>query len=246
MIIIYNLSGLLLGLAGIAAGLLVGLATRHLSLGLLAMALVWSIFGWRRVDPVTQTKRPFPSVFFIPLAFIGILLVLASVPMFLVERVVRNAPRDPRAALLDADESTLRQFRVGGDAALSNDILEHLASIVEEKGAKVEDYHVFTRVGSDAVLVLVQVPNLKQYEPEAREQLLNFIEGMLWAEERVQGKKLYIGVKGRVAYGALRGPNDFTKTGAAVSERPLYEFYGAGPATVPATNTAPATTTPAR
>ena len=238
MIIIYNLSGLLLGLAGVAAGIVVGLATRHLSLAVLAMALVWSIFGWRRVDPVTHAKRPFPSVFFIPLAFIGLFLCCASVPLFLVERVARNAPRDPRAALLDADEATLRRFRAGGDASLSRDVLEHLASIVEESEAKVEDYHVFTRLGPDAVLVLVQVPNLKRYKPEAREQLLNFIEGMLWAEERAQGKKIYIGVKGSVAYGAIRGPEDFTKTGAAVNERPLYDFYG--PASASATR--PATT----
>ena len=238
MIIVYNLSGLLLGLAGTGAGLVVALATRHLSLGVLAMALVWSIFGWRRVDPVTRMKRPFPSVFFIPLAFIGLLLAVAAVPMFVLERVAKARPQDPRAAMLDADEATLRSVRAGGDAALSGEILDHLQSIVDTGEAKVEDYHVFTRLSPDAVLVLVHVPNLRQYKPAAREQLLAFIEGMLLAEERTQGKKVYIGVKGRVAYGALRAPNDLTDTGAAVSERSLYDFYGpaSAPANRPATS----------
>ena len=73
-------------------------------------------------------------------------------------------------------------------------------------------------------------------EDAAREQLLNLIEGMLLAEERTAGKKVYIGVKGRVAYGALRAPGDLTRTGAAVSERFLYGFYvtPAAPASGPA------------
>ena len=231
MIIIYNLSGLLLGLAGAGVGLVVALATRHLSLGLLSMGLVWAIFGWRKIDPVARVKRPFPSVFFIPLAFVGIALGVAAVPLLVIERVAKSAPRDPRAALLDADEATLRTVKAGGDPALSKSILEGLQSVIETGDAKVEDYRVFTRTSDDAVLVLVQVPNLKQYQDPAREQLLAMIEGILLPEEGLGGKKVYIGVKGRVAFGAISAPGDITKTGAAVSERPLYDFYGPAAAT---------------
>jgi hypothetical protein len=231
MIIIYNLSGLLLGVAGAAVGVVVAVATGHLSLGLLATALVWLIFGWRKVDPVTKAKRPYPSVFFIPLAFVAIPLAAVAVPLLVFERVAKSVPRDPRAALLDADEATLRSVKAGGDSALSKSILEGLEGVIEPGAAKVEDYRVFTRVGDDAVLVLVQVPNLKQYQDTAREQLLAMIEGILLAEDRLKDKKVYIGVKGRVAFGAISAPDDLTKTGAAVSERPLYDFYGPAPAT---------------
>lgn len=226
MILIYNLSGLLLILAGAAVGIVAWLTTGYFSFAILFMSLVWLTFGWRKTDPVTKAKKPYPSLFFIPLAFIAIPLAVLSVPMLIVERVAKALPRDPRAALLDADEAELRTNRLGGDRVLSTEVLEHLASLVESGEAKVEDYHVFTRVKPDAVLVLVLVPNLKEYQDTAREQLLNSIEGMLMAEDRTQGKRVYIGVKGRVSYGAIRGPDDFTKTGAVVVDRPLYEFYG--------------------
>ena len=236
MILIYNFSGLLLILAGAAVGIVAWLATGYFSFALLFMSLVWLTFGWRKTDPVTKLKKPYPSLFFIPLAFIAIPLSVLSVPMLIVERVAKALPRDPRAALLDADEAELRTTRVGGDRMLSAEVLKHLTSGVGSADAKVEDYRVFTRVKPDAVLVLVQVPNLKEYQDTAREQLLDLVEGMLMAEDRTQGKRVYIGVKGRVSYGAIRAPGDFTKTGAVVVDRPLYEFYGpGGAASAPAT-----------
>ena len=228
MILVYNLSGLLLIVAGAAVGIVAWLTTGYFSFAILFMSLVWLTFGWRKTDPVTKAKKPYSSVFFIPLVFVAMPLVVLSVPMLLVERVAKAMPRDPRAALLDADEAELRTTRAGGDRVLSAEVLKHLATIVDSGNAKVEDYHVFTRVKPDAVLVLVLVPNLKQYQDTAREQLLNLIEGMLMAEDRTQGKRVYIGVKGRVSYGAIRGPDDFTKTGAVVLEKPLYDFYGPG------------------
>ena len=226
MILIYNLSGLLLGLGGLFTGLVFALSTRHLSVGVFATALVWSIFGWRSVAPVSRQKRPFPSVFFVPLAFIGLFLLVASVPLFVAERVMKALPRDPRAARLDGDEATLRSFRIGGDRELSEAVLRRLKSSGETGGNTAGDYSVLTRVGPEAVLVLVHVPDLKQHQAAGREQLLDVIEEAVRGESRAAGKMIYIGVKGRVAYGAVRAPDGVTKTGTAVSERPLYDFYG--------------------
>ncbi len=53
MILIYNLSGLLLGAAGTVVGIGVAVATGRIGAGLLAMAAVWLAFGWRRTDRTT-------------------------------------------------------------------------------------------------------------------------------------------------------------------------------------------------
>lgn len=243
MILIYNFSGFLLGLVGLVAAVVMFLITEHLSFALLALAATWLTFGWRKKDRQTGQKKPFPSVFFIPLVFLAIPLALLAVPLFVIERVAKARTPDPRAALLQADEDKLRHSAASGDAILSRAILDHLSSIASEE-AKAEDYHVFTRVKDDAVLVLVRAPNLRQYKDEARSQLLNFIEGMLWAEDGMIDRRIYIGVKGKVGFGAVRLPGDVTRVGAVVSESLLYDFYGPPQATAPS-STAPSATSPA-
>lgn len=245
MFIIYNLSGLLLGLAGVFIGILTILLTGRLSFGMIILATVWLAFGFRRrVDATTGTKRPFPSLFFIPLGFFAIPILLLSLPVFFIERVAARQPpqpSDPRAALFNADEAYLRGNAASGDVQLSRAILKTLQSMTVEE-AKAEEFRVFSRKKPDAILVLISAPNLKQFKNPAREQLLDLVEGILTAEEGAS-RKYYIGVKGRVAFGAVRVPPDRTEIGAIVSESVLYPFYGdSAPATRPttaATNRAP-------
>src|SRR5215213_8628171 len=166
MILIYNLTGLLLGLIGVGLGLMTFLLTGRLSLGLLIIASVWLAFGFRRrVDHTTGAKGPFPSVFFIPLGFWGIPIVLLVLPVFLIEqfaaRQERKAP-DQRAALFNADEAWLRTTNISGDVRLSRAIREGLVGTLVAE-AKAEDFVVFTRTSPDAVLVLIAAPNLKQF-----------------------------------------------------------------------------------
>lgn len=56
-------------------------------------------------------------------------------------------------------------------------------------------------------------------------------------------RKFYIGVKGRVALGAVRVPPDRTEIGSVVSESLLYPFYDKQVASRPATSPSPAVMT---
>jgi hypothetical protein len=67
MILIYNMGGLLIGLAGIGAGFLVFLLSGKLFLGLLTIAVIWLAFGRSKLDRQTGAKRPAPALFFVPL-----------------------------------------------------------------------------------------------------------------------------------------------------------------------------------
>jgi hypothetical protein len=206
------------------------------------LAFVWILFGRRKVDPATGAKKPFPSVFFIPLRFLAIPILLLSIPFYFVEKSARNQPRDPRAALLDADEQSLRSALVSGGVELSTKMCDILvAAAVSE--VKPEEFRIFTRQRDGATLVLVQVPNLKQFEDTARTELLDAIEAILIADGSGSGER-YIGVKGRVAFGAIRVPPDLTKTGTVVQESLLYAFYGGSPASTQATPTTAVTTAP--
>ena len=238
MIFIFNLSGLLLGLAGAAAGIVTIVLTGRLSFGVAILCFVWLAFGWRKIDPATGAKRPFPSLFFIPLPFLALPLLLLTVPMLFVERDRPDTPRDPRAALLDADERSLRSSLVSGDAALSKKLRDVLVEAAASE-VKPEEFRVFTRTRGGDVLVLVQVPNLKQFADTARVELLDAVETIVDLE-RSGGGGTYVGVKGRVAFGAIRVPPDVTKTGTVVPESMLYPFYGdAASSTQPAPATAP-------
>lgn len=226
MIIIYNLSGLLLGIAGVVVGFFVLALTGSVAPALLALAVVWFVVGfwWRNHEAAPRVKRPFPALFFIPLPFLAIPLALLAVPIFLVEWAERGKPADRRADLFLADERMLDSASATGDAQLSQAVLTALQAITVER-AKAEHYHVFTRKTAHAVLVLVKAPNLKKYTNDARKELLEAIAGILRTDEQLKGQRIFIGIKGRFAFGAIRVPPAVVETGSIVDKSKLYDFY---------------------
>ena len=111
-----------------------------------------------------------------------------------------------------------------GDVALSKSLSDALGKITVAE-ARADNYHVFTKIGDDAVLILVKSPNLKNFKMPARVELLHAIESILASLPETKGKQPFIGVKGRIAFGAIRVPPDQIKTGSVLSESPLYDFY---------------------
>ena len=244
MFIIYNLSGLLVGLAGVVAGILaLVLSGGWMSVGLFVLAAVWFGLGvWWRRRPVGDeppadvawsdeprrpaakpVRRPYPAVFFIPLPWIAVPLACLAVPMLFVEWAARSRPHDPRDDRLEADERTLDAQLVGGDEELSRRILDVLQTFaVEEAGA--DAFHVFTRRRGDATLVLLKVPNLRRYADPARVQLLDAVADAVRSGPGTAAGPVYVGVKGRLTYGAVRRPAG-DELGSAVNDRRLWDFY---------------------
>lgn len=105
MIIIYNLSGLLLAVAGVFVGLLVFLVSGWIGPGLLTIALIWFAGGlwWRNQEISPGVKRPFPAVYFIPLPFLAVPVAGLAVLMFVVDVGARLQPANRRAEVNPAD-----------------------------------------------------------------------------------------------------------------------------------------------
>jgi hypothetical protein len=87
-------------------------------------------------------------------------------------------------------------------------------------------YHVATRRNGDAVLVLVKAPALKSYNDDVRKTLLRQIADTLRADEQLKGKRIFIGIKGRLTYGAIQTPPDVLQIGSVIPDEKLYDFYG--------------------
>jgi hypothetical protein len=227
MIIIYNRSGLIVGVLGLFLGLLAAMASGFVSLGGTIVAAVWIGVGlWckYRARPDGQIGR-YPAIFFIPLPFWAVPLVLMSLVALVIEVKAGRRPPDPREARFRADERLLDSASFSGDVSLSKSLLDALGKITVEE-YRADNYNVFTKLGDDTVLVLIKSPNLKNFKMPARVTLLHAIESILATQPQTKGKQPYIGVKGRIAFGAIRVPPDQIKTGSVLAESPLYDFYG--------------------
>lgn len=224
--LIYNLAGLLVGIAGFFVGLAAMLLAGRFSAGLVVMALTWLGLGlWWRRRGIGEggTPRPYPALFFVPLPFASPVLLVLGLFAFVAENYAARNPADPRAGQLREDIRTLSSSEASGDLALSREVREMLvASAVP--AAKAEAFHVFTRVGPGSVLVLVQAPNLKTFAESARLQLLEALNQFATEHPRLQGKARYIGIRGKVAFGIVSATGQ-TKTGTIVADTPLLAFY---------------------
>lgn len=221
MIIIYNLSGLILGVAGIGAGLLVAMATGSIGGALLVLSIVWIAggFWWH------SRERPFPAIFFIPLPFIAMPLAMLAVPLLLVQPRAHAEAADQRSIEFRADEKMLDAAAATGDIELSQSILAALRAVPTEEGAS-EPYSVCTHTAGDSALVLVKAVNLKKYKDPTRHLLLQEIRKVVRDRTASQETRLFIGIKGRLTYGAVETPPGDVRVASSISESKLFDFYG--------------------
>ncbi len=230
MIIVYNRSGMIFGVLGLFLGMLVAVGSGLVSLGGATVAAVWIGAGlwWKYRARPDGTIGRFPAIFFIPLPFLAAPLVMLSLLAAVIEVRVGRRPPDPREARFKADRRMLESAALSGDVSLSKSLLDALGKINGEE-ARTDDYHVFTKLGDDTVLVLIKSPTVKNLEMPARVKLLHTIESILASQPQTKGKQPFIGVKGQITFGAIRVPPDQIKTGSVVVESPLYDFYGPAP-----------------
>ncbi len=239
MSLIYNRSGIVVLLTSILIGLPVFLLAGRISPGVLAVAASWVglSFWWRNRPREDGWKPPFPALFFIPMPILAVPLAVLGVLLFFEGGDVARSS-DPRAARLADDVTALKASKFGGDAAVSRYLHDSLLASASEN-AGVDAFHFFTRIQDDSALVLVTAPNLKRLKEPSRVELLSVIEAILARHPRTSGKRAFIGVRGNVAFGALRVPPDLVKTGSVVDPSPLYAFYEAPKAAVKGPTIAP-------
>ena len=237
MIIIFNLSGLLIGALGVFFGILVagGLATAGSPLwlcpGLLGIAGVWWVYGCSKPDLKTGEMRPAPSIFFIPLRYWGLVVALLSFPMGLVELVAPPGANqagggavanDPRKQQFDELEKGLSHNQTDDDE------LSALLTVMIAKVMPGEPVNVAIKSSDSSVLVLMKLKDLKKIKDENRKVLLNGIREL--AESRRPDVKVFAGIRGKLLFGAVTTPGHPDQVGAVVDEEPLLAFFDPPPA----------------
>jgi hypothetical protein len=224
MIIIHNAKGGLVAIAGLALAVVMTLVTAKLWLGLAFASAIWIYYGWPTKDEETQKWEFYPHVFFIPLPLFGVIALLIAVFAFLaVPRL--DEPRSPLAAVLDNDEKVLANVPVGGNEVLSAAVRTALRMMPEEL-VRTDGVAVFSRSNVEGkVLVLVKVPLLKEAKDPARIAILSTVEKAVMETAGVPADRLYVGVKGKFLYGAIRTPTSGHLVGGAVDDDKLLPFY---------------------
>jgi hypothetical protein len=238
MIIIYNISGLLVGLLGAVLGFLVlsGLVVVgspvFLSPGFLAIAAVWCALGRAKPNFETGEMRPAPAVFFIPLFYWGLVIGILSLPVAGFEIFVApqakqvaadQAAKDPRVNQFKELEDDLSRNR-SDDEALSGALMAMIAKMLPG-----EPVNVAIKSSDSRVLVLMKLKDLKKIKEPDRKTLLKGIREV--AEAQRPGVQVYAGIKGRLMFGAITAPGQPDLVGSVVEERNLFAFFDAPPAT---------------
>lgn len=219
MIIIYNLSGLLVGAAGILAGVVALAVSGWLSLALFLIGGIWLYFGRSKRDPATGLARPSPSLFFIPLYILAIPVLLLAVLAIFVDTQQSRAPRDPRQARFREDEKALGQSKLTGDRDVALAAYNALKPVALD-----DDMHVFAAVNDPRVLVLARIPSLKELNDADRAGMVKALATAFETLDATRGRQLFLGIKGRFAYGVVQTPT-VQKFGKIVPSEPLLSYY---------------------
>lgn len=227
MIIIFNISGAIVGLIGLVAGAFVVVATGSLTLGLLAVAGIWCALGRAKAVEGMGLPPSAPSIFFIPLFFWGLLVGVAAIPaMFVDFKVADKRLRQSRGEHVAADDDAERfKLDEAGLKTNESDDPELSSALVLLISEVLPGTPVTVRVKSsaDSVLILMKLPDLKKIRPADRTKLLEAIGRV--AEVHRPGVKVYAGVKGKLLYGAISTPDQPSEVGTSVPEERLFSFY---------------------
>jgi len=216
MLVVYNASGAIVAILGVLIGLIAAVATGFLSVGLLAITLFWGFLGRR------GSKAEAPAIQYVPLCLWAILPGILAVLVFPRDLDHRQAMVNPSEA-----ETAFRQDEAGlasdetDDAEVSEAIRGMLTQFIPE-----DEVALRVKSSDDSMLILIQLDNLKRISPGERGALLKFVD------ERVHSihpdKQFFIGIKGRLLYGAISTPAgglEVAEAKLSVKETPLLAFY---------------------
>ena len=232
MILIYNITGLLVGVLGLFVGFVVAFgliaigSPLWLSPAALTIAGVWCPLGRAKPNFETGEMRPAPSVFFIPLFYWGLVAGFLSLPLAAVELLAkrandtpaaRQAALDPRLAQFKRLENDIRKDE-SDDLVLSALVMFKIKTMLPS-----ESVNIAIKSAEDRVLVLIQLKDLKKIQDSDRKLLLKGIRET--AENHRAGVKVYAGIKGRLMFGAITVPQHPDLIGSVVEEKKLLAFF---------------------
>jgi hypothetical protein len=210
---------MIVGLTGFLAGFCVFLATGKASLGLVALAAVW--FFWGRRKSMLSDTPTLPSIYFIPLRYAALVVCLLALGLAAAEHARAQQPPNHLREMLKRDEAILRDSLLSGSHELAREVQAALSPLLGECSVR-------ARVEPHAVLVLARHPKLKEFEASRLGVLLEEMERVVRAQPALKDRPLYLGVRGRLMYGAVQAPGRSAQTGTLLGEElePFYVPYG--------------------
>lgn len=138
-----------------------------------------------------------------------------------------TAEKDPRSDLLNADQNLMITNPTMESDSISYKIKQVFDSFATEE-IDPSEFKYLTKISGEKALVLVQIPKLRKVEKEGRNQALEMVEMITANQKALEGKELYIGIKGLLTMILIKTPTyDENSRLAQTSE--LYEFYGPKP-----------------
>lgn len=229
MLLIYNLPGLLIGLAGLFVGLIAAVAAGSFGVGIIVASIIWCALGfwWRRKPTADGTPRPYPSIFFIPLPFLALFTLLVGLGIAPLEFMAgRKRVQDPRTAMLETAERSVQTSSVSGDTELAT-LIRDAVTKGNFSGMMADSTNVHVATDDTRVLVIVKVSNLKKFPEPARVQVLDAVAETVKAHAPSQDKAQFIGIKGPLMFGASRTPTG-TLTRTTTGDE-LHDYFGPAP-----------------
>ena len=162
-----------------------------------------------------KAKRPFWH--WLGLAVVGLAIALLSL-------LIATSESDPRSSLLSADESSMEYNPTMESDSISYKIKQVFDTFAADE-IDPSQFKYLTKITGDKALVLVQIPKLRKVEKEGREQAMEMVEMITSNEPSLQGKDVYIGIKGVVTMMLIKTPA-YEKNSKIALTSELYEFYG--------------------
>lgn len=193
--IIYNLKGLLVGVAVVIIALLC--AWMDLSMGV--AFLLAGLIGLFLSVKLTVKGEGFlnaPSVFFIPTHVYTALIIIISVFLLADEPSFFDKTRDDyRTELYERDASALDTLPISGIDSIATrlDIVVTMSLLKQLKPENIS-YRVQANTAENKALVLVKFPKIDDLEKDARGDFVNMLEEYLVMDTFFRNKKVYIGV----------------------------------------------------
>lgn len=165
-----------------------------------------------------KAKRPLWH--WLGLGLFGALIALVSI-------IGVTAEEDPRSDLLRADESLMVSNPTTESDSISYKIKQVFDSFATDE-INPNEFKYLTKIEDDKALVLVQIPKLRKVEKEGRAQAMEMVEMITNNQQILQGKDVYIGIKGLISMMLIKTPT-YEKNSKLADTGELYEFYGPKP-----------------
>jgi len=138
-----------------------------------------------------------------------------------------TAEVDPRDDLLKADME-----QMNSNPTMETDSISYKMKLLFDNFATEEmnpgEFEYFTKIEDDKALILVQIPELRKVEKEARGEALEMVQMVTDSQTDLEGLDKYIGIQGLATMLIIKTPT-YEKNSKLALTSELYDFYGPKP-----------------